>query len=69
MKFQAYFTTKGYAEAIQTNFKSKLPTTEDEELDISINIGKGMKLAKIKNVMVMSYATQCLSSANESNNE
>ena len=40
VKFQAYLATKGYTEAVQTNFKSKLPATEDQKLDVSINIGK-----------------------------
>ena len=48
-------------EAIQTNFKSKLPGTEDEELDISTKIGKAMKLVTMKNAMAMAYLTQCLS--------
>ena len=40
VKFQAFLATKGCAEAIQTNFKSKLPAIEDKELDASIQLGK-----------------------------
>ena len=29
VKFQAFLRMNGYAEVIQPNFKSKLPTTED----------------------------------------
>ena len=47
-------------EAIQTSFKSKLPATKDEELDANTELGKAKKSAKIKNLMVMAYATQCL---------
>ena len=55
------FATKGCAESIQTYFKSKFPTMEDEELDTSTKLGKAKKLMKMKNVMAMAYATQCLS--------
>ena len=61
MKFRAFLATKGCAEVIQTNFKSKLPATEDGELDANIELGKAKKLVKMKNAMAMSYATQCLS--------
>ena len=40
VKFQAFLAMRGCAEAIQTNFKSKLPVTEDEELDVSTELGK-----------------------------
>ena len=53
---------KGCAKAIQTSFKSKLPATEDKDLDASTALGKEEKLAKIQNAMAMAYATQCLSS-------
>ena len=55
---------KGCAEAIQTNFKSKLPVAEDEELESSTEMEGVKKLAKMKNGMVMgmAYATQYLSS-------
>ena len=35
---------------------------ENEELDLSTNIGKVIKSAKIKNAMTTVYETQCLSS-------
>ena len=35
---------------------------EDEELDVSTELGKAKKLVKMKNAMVMAYMTQCLSS-------
>ena len=54
--------TKGCAEVIQPNFKSKLPAMEDEELDASTKLEKAKKLAKMKNMMEMAYMTQCLSS-------
>ena len=38
VKFQAFLATKGCTEAIQTNFKSKWPTTEDEEFDASTKL-------------------------------
>ena len=53
VKFQAFLAMKGCAKAIQTNFKSKLPATEDEELDGSAELGKAKKLAKMKNAMAM----------------
>ena len=56
-KFQAFLALKKCTEVIQTNFNSKLPVMEDEELDAST------KLAKMKNAMMMAYATQCLSDA------
>ena len=40
MKFQAFLVRKECAEAIQTNFKSRLPATEDEELDASTELEK-----------------------------
>ena len=61
MKFQAFLARKECAEVIQTDFKSKLPAMEDEELDASTELEKAKKLAKMKNAMVMKYATQCLS--------
>ena len=61
VKFQAFLVMKGCAEVIQTNFKSKLPAMEDEELDASPELGKVKKLAKMKNAMGMEYVTQCLS--------
>ena len=61
VKFKAFLGTKGCAEAIKTNFKSKLPTMEDEELDASTKLRKAKKLAKMKNAMAMAYVTQCLS--------
>ena len=61
VKFEAYLATKGCAEVIQTNFKSKLPTTEDEELDASIKLWKAKEIAKMKNAMTMAYMTQWLS--------
>ena len=33
---------------------------EDEQMDVSTELGKMKKLAKIKNAMVMAYTTQCL---------
>ena len=62
VKFQEFLAMKGCAEAIQTNFKSKLPATEDEELDTNTELGKAKKLAKMKNAMAMVYKTQHLSS-------
>ena len=62
VKFQAFLVTKRCAEVIQTNFKSKLPTMEDEKIDASTKLVKVKKLAKMKNVMATAYATQCLSS-------
>ena len=62
VKFQAFLAMMGCTEAIQTNFKSKLPAVEDEKLDASTELRKAKKLAKMKNAMAMSYATQCLSS-------
>ena len=50
-------------EAIQTNFKFKLSTIKDEELDASTELGMAKKIAKMKNTMAMSYVTQCLSIA------
>ena len=61
MKLKAFLEMKGCTEVIQTNFKSKLPATEDEELDASTELGKAKKLAKMKNTMAMVYMTQCLS--------
>ena len=61
MKFQAFLARKGCAELIQTNFKSKLPTLEDEELDASTKLGTAKKLTKMKNAMAMANATQRLS--------
>ena len=46
VKFQAFLATKGCAKAIETNFKSKLPSTEDEELNASIKLGKLNKISK-----------------------
>ena len=43
VKFQACLVMKRCTEAIQTNFKSKLPTMEDEELDASTKQGKAKK--------------------------
>ena len=54
--------SEGCAEMIQTNFKSKLPTAENEELHASTNLEKANKLAKMKNAMVMAYVTHCLNS-------
>ena len=34
---------------------------KDEELDASTKLGKAEKLAKMKNMVVMAYMTQCLS--------
>ena len=62
VKFQAFLMMKGCAEVIQTNFKSKLLAMEYEELDVSTELGKVKKLAKMKHAMAMVYATQCLSS-------
>ena len=62
MKFQAFLATKVCVEGIQTDFKSKLLTMEDEELNTSTELGTAKKLAKMKNVMAMAYMTQCLSS-------
>ena len=59
--FQAFLAMKGYAEVVQINFKSKLPTVEDEELDASTKIGKAKKIAKMKNAMAVAYVAQCLS--------
>ena len=42
----------------QTNFKSNLPATEDEEVDATTELGKVKKLAKMKNAMSMTYMTQ-----------
>ena len=42
---------KGFTEAIQIYFKSKLLPTEDEELDASTELGKVKKLTKMKKVM------------------
>ena len=61
VKFQAFLGTKVYTEVIQTNFKSKLAATKDEKMDASTKLGKSKKLAKMKNMMVMAYATQCSS--------
>ena len=61
MKFQAFLEMKGCAEVIQTNFKSKLPTMEDEELDACTKLGKAKNLTKMKNATTITYATQCLS--------
>ena len=47
VKFQEFLATK----VIQTNFRSKLPTTDDEELDASTKLGKAEKLLKIKIAM------------------
>ena len=66
-KFQAFLVINGYAEVIQTNFKSKLPTTDDEELDASTKLGKAKKLGKLKNMMALVYVTQCLSGMSMSN--
>ena len=60
MKFHTFLETKGCAEVIQSIFKSKLPTTEEKELDASTKHRKTKKLAKTKNAMMMTYATQCL---------
>ena len=46
------FSNKGCTEVIQTNFKSKLPAKEDEQLDVSTKLWKE-KLMKMKNVMTM----------------
>ena len=48
VKFKAFLATKGCTEAIQTNFKSKLPIKESEELDASAKLGKAKILAKMK---------------------
>ena len=61
VKFQAFLAMKGCAEVDQTNFKSKLPAMEGEELDARTKLGKAKKLAKMKNVMAMAYITQHLS--------
>ena len=58
---QAFLAIKGFADVIQTNFKSKLPAVEDKELDASTELGQVKKLMKMKNAMMMVYATQCLS--------
>ena len=62
VKFQAFLVMKGCTEAIQTNFKSKLPAMEDEVLDVSTELGKAKKLMKMKNAIAMAYAILCLSS-------
>ena len=61
VKFQTFLMIMGCAEAIKTNCKSKLPAMKGEELDVSTELGKAKKLAKMKNVMAMAYTTQCLS--------
>ena len=61
VKFHAFLATKGCAEVIQTNFKSKLPATEDEKLDARPELEKLKILAKMKNAMAMAFATQCFS--------
>ena len=38
VKFQAFLAMKGCTEVIQTNFKSKLPATENELLDASTDL-------------------------------
>ena len=43
-----FLRTEGCAEVIQTNFESKFPNMEGEELDASTKLGKVKKLAKIK---------------------
>ena len=60
VNFQALLATKGFDEAIQTYFKSKLPAMEDEKLDAIIELGKAKISAKMKNAMSMAYMTQCL---------
>ena len=61
VKFQTFLVMKGCTEAIQTNLKSKLPTTEDKQFDASDEIEKAIKLAKIKNAIAKGFAMQCLS--------
>ena len=46
VNFQTFLVMKGRAEAIQTNFKSKLTAMEDEELDASTELGKAKKLIR-----------------------
>ena len=58
VKFQAFLAIKGCTEVIQTNFKSKLPAMEDEELDVSTELGKAKKLAKMKNAMAIIICTK-----------
>ena len=60
-KFQTFLVMRGCPEVIKTNFKPKLLAIEDEEFNASTELGKAKKLAKMKNAMVMSFATQCLS--------
>ena len=61
VKFQAFLVIKGCTEMIQTNLKSRLHATENEELDATTELRKAKKLVEIKNAMVMVYVTQCLS--------
>ena len=48
VKCQEFLAMKGCVAVIQANFKSKLPSTEDEEFDASTKIEKVIKLAKKK---------------------
>ena len=60
VKFQAFLAMKGCTEAIQTNFKSKLPARKDKELDASTELEKAKILAKMENAMAIVYVTLCL---------
>ena len=48
IKFKPILATKECTEVIQTNFESKLPTIEDEELNTSTMLRKPKKFAKMK---------------------
>ena len=40
VKLQAFLSINGCADALQTNFKSKLHYIEDEDLDVRTELGK-----------------------------
>ena len=48
VKFQAFLAMKRCTEAIQTNFKSKMPAMEDEELNVSTELGNAREISKDK---------------------
>ena len=55
---------KGCVEALDLNFKKKLPATEAEAFDATTGGGKEKKKSKMKNALAMSYLTLAMESLN-----
>ena len=57
VKFKAMAAIKGFAEALEPGFKSKLPASEDTSLDLAKEDEKAQSKAKEKNALAVHYLT------------